>query len=124
MAQLNSYKDLIVWQKAMDLAESVYGLVSSFPRAEEYRMTSQLTRAAVSIAANIAEGKARNTRKDYAHFLSIAQGSLGETETFVLLAIRLKFITESEAAPALALADEVGRMLTTLRRQLSPKDKR
>jgi four helix bundle protein len=88
---IRSHKDLIVWQRALNLAEQVYAISAAFPRQEMYRMVDQLTRAAVSVPANIAEGHARGTRKD-AHFISIAQGSLAETETYLLLAARLKYI--------------------------------
>ncbi|MBI5289725.1 MAG: four helix bundle protein [Chloroflexi bacterium] len=121
MTKINSHKDLVVWQKAMDLSIEVYRLTSEFPATETYRMTSQVTRSVVSVPANIAEGRARSTRKDFAHFLAIAQGSLAETETYLLLAIRLKYITPSQATPALGLIDEVGRMLTTFRGRMSPR---
>ncbi len=88
VAKINSHRDLVVWQKAMDLSIEVYKLSSQFPAVEAYRMTSQLTRSAVSIPANIAEGRARTTRKDSANFLAIAQGSLAETETYLLLATK------------------------------------
>ena len=84
-----SHRDLVVWHKAMDVAVHVYRLTDRFPRNEMYRLTSQLTRAAASVPANIAEGNGRGSRRDYAHFLSIAKGSLNETETFLFLAIRL-----------------------------------
>jgi four helix bundle protein len=118
MSAIQSHRDLIVWQKAMDLSVTVYDLASQFPASELYRMVGQITRAAVSVPANIAEGRARSTRKDYANFLAIAQGSLAETETYVLLAVRLGFTNESAAQPSLALIDEVGRMLTSLRKRM------
>ena len=105
----------------MDLAVEIYALTSKFPASEAYRMTSQATRSAVSVPANIAEGKARNTRKDYANFLAIAQGSLAETETYVLLAVRLKYLSEQQAGASLGLIDEVGRMLSALRARLTPR---
>jgi len=114
-----SYRDLTVWQKAMDLSVEVYRLSASFPRDERFRLTSQVTRAAASVPANVAEGNARGTRKDYAHFVSIARGSLAETETFILLAVRLGYIDNAQAAPVLALANEVGRMLNVLRSRLT-----
>jgi four helix bundle protein len=119
MAQIQSLRDLIVWQKAMDLAVQVYRLTESFPQSELYRLTSQLTRAVVSIPANVAEGHARATAKDYAHFLSIAKGSLMEVETFVLLAVRLGYVSNEVAAPALSLIVEVSKMLTSIRAKLS-----
>ena len=118
MAAIQSHRDLIVWQKAMDLAENVYGLASRFPSKETYRLGSQITRAVASVPANIAEGNARGTKRDYANFLSVAKGSLMETETFLMLAVRLKYITQAEASTAFALVTEVSKMLTSLRTRL------
>ena len=115
---IQSHKDLVVWQKAMDLAVEVYRLTGGFPRSEAFRLTDQLTRAVASVPANIAEGSARATPKDYAHFLAIARGSLTETETFLTLAIRLNYVSEETAGAAVGLLSEVGRMLTMLRRRL------
>jgi len=114
-----SFRDLTVWQKAMDLSVEVYRLSASFPRDERFRLTSQVTRAVTSVPANIAEGNARGTRKDYAQFVSIARGSLAEAETFLLLAVRLGYVAENQAAPVLALATEVGKMLNSLRSRLA-----
>ncbi|EXI71435.1 MAG TPA: four helix bundle protein [Candidatus Accumulibacter phosphatis] len=88
------------------------------PRTEEYRLTAQLLRAAASVPANIAEGHARGTRKDYAHFVSVARGSLAETETFLLLAVRTGLLQEDQAARAQSLTSELGKMLTVLRQRL------
>ena len=92
MSKIESHRDLLVWQKAMDLAVQIYRLASLFPQNEIYRLTSQITRAAASVPANIAEGHTRGSRKDYAHFLVIAKGSLMETETFLMLSVRLSYI--------------------------------
>jgi four helix bundle protein len=118
MAKIESHRDLKVWQKGMDLAVEGYRLAKLMPRAEEYRLTGQLLRAAASVPANIAEGHARGTRKDYANFVNIARGSLAETETFLLLAVRTELLKEDQAATALALAEELGKMLTVLRQRL------
>jgi len=107
-----------VWNKAMDLAAMVYKLSEKLPRTEAFRLTSQITGAAASVAGNIAEGNGRSTKKDYAAFVSIAKGSLNETETYSLLAIRLKYLTQAETEPALRLCEEVGKMLVALRRSL------
>jgi four helix bundle protein len=116
---LRSHKDLQVWQKSMDLLEEIYRLSRPFPREEDWGLTSQLRRAVISVPANIAEGNARGSRRDYAHFVSIARGSLSETETLVLAAIRLKYLREEHAKAALSLLDEVGRMLNTLHNRLT-----
>jgi four helix bundle protein len=118
MAKIESHRDLIVWQKAMDLTVQIYDLATHFPPVEVYRLTAQITRAAASVPANIAEGLSRSTARDYANFLAIAKGSLMETETFLMLAVRLNYIREMEANPTLALITEVSKMLTVLRHKL------
>lgn len=118
MGEIKSFRDLVVWRRAMELIEEVYRLCRLLPKTEEYRLTSQLTRAAVSVAANIAEGHERATRRDYAHFISIARGSLAEVETYLILIARLNFVTEQQASKAAGLAGEVGRMLNSLHHRL------
>jgi len=107
----------------MDLVEAVYDLTKAFPKQEEYRLTSQLARAAVSIPANIAEGYMRNTRKDYGNFVGIARGSAAELETLLMVAGRLKFAPHESIATLLASTEEVSRMLNTLRQRLSSSPK-
>ncbi len=103
----------------MDLAGTTYKLTREMPRHEEYRLSAQLIRASASVPANIAEGFMRGTRKDYANFVSIARGSLAETETFLLLIQRLELISGRGVEQALNQAAQVGRMLTKLRQRLS-----
>ena len=117
-SEIKSHKDLIVWQKALALAVSVYRLAKEMPRVEEYRLTSQMVRAAASIPANIAEGHARGTRKDYANFVNISRGSLAELDTFLLLVIETGLIESETVRLVLADCDEVGRMLTSLSSRL------
>lgn len=119
MGDIKSFRDLLVWQKGMDLAELTYRTAKALPKVEEYRITSQLLRAATSVPANIAEGHMRGTRKDYAHFIAIARGSLAEFETLVLLASRTELLADSKVDPLLALAEEIGRMLNSLQRRLA-----
>jgi four helix bundle protein len=116
--KIGSHRDLVVWQKAMDLTVEVYRLSKRFPRDEIYRLISQITRAAASVPANIAEGHARSTARDYANFLSVAKGSLMETETYLMLSVRLGYLTPEAAAPALILVTEISKMLTSLRSRL------
>jgi four helix bundle protein len=120
VGRISSHRDLEVWQMAMDLAVEVYRLSARFPADERYRLTAQITRAAASVPANIAEGNARSTRRDYANYLSVAKGSLMETETFLILAVRLSYIDQSAAAPVLTLITRVSKMLTSLRSRLLP----
>jgi four helix bundle protein len=119
MLKISSHRDLVVWQKAMDLAVEAYGLTSKFPTSETYRLVSQITRAVASVPANIAEGSARATAKDYANFVPIAKGSLMETETLLMLAIRLEYLTQEQARHSLNLVTEISKMLTSLRNRLS-----
>lgn len=114
MSEIRSHRDLLVWQKAMSLAEHVYQATRSFPREEAFGLTSQTTRAAVSIAANIAEGDGRGTRQAYVSFLRIARGSLLELETHIELAARVKLLPAEDATAILAKTDELGRMLNGL----------
>ena len=118
MGTLKSYQDLEVWRKSIELAEMVYRVSASFPPDERFGMTSQLRRAAVSIAANIAEGAERHGTREFLHFLGIASGSLAETETFLILAPRLGLTTADETPPLEAQAADVGRMLNGLKRSL------
>jgi four helix bundle protein len=118
VAEVKSHRDLIVWRKAMDLAVEAYRLTSRFPPSESYRLVSQITRAATSVPANIAEGNSRATKRDYRQFLSIAKGSLMETETFLMLAVRLNYLGQQEASYAFGLVSEISKMLTTLRSRL------
>lgn len=103
----------------MDFATDVYRLTKLMPKSEEYRLIAQLVRAAASVPANIAEGNARASRKEYAQHISIARGSLAEAETFLLLAVRAGLLPDGEAVPALALADQLGRQLNVLRKRLT-----
>jgi four helix bundle protein len=116
---IRSYRDLNVWSLAMDLVQSVYELTKRFPKREEYRLTSQILRAAVSVPANIAEGHTRSTRKDYAHFVSIARGSIAELETLLLIAERIWCAPAEEIRRCLGAVERVGKMLSALRQSLS-----
>jgi four helix bundle protein len=117
--KMNGFKDLIVWQKSMDLTVEIYKLTKYFPKEEHYSLTNQIHRAAVSIPSNIAEGKGRNSKAEYLHFIAIAQVSLAETETQLILAIRLGYITEEQASKSLLLREEISKMLYSLRCKLS-----
>lgn len=92
MSSIKSYKDLLIWQKGIEIVTDLYQLVENFPKEEQYALTSQLKRAAVSIPSNIAEGYGRNSTQSYIHFVSISRGSLFELETQLLVAQKLKFI--------------------------------
>ena len=113
-----SYRSLIVWQKAMQFAKIVYAVVDTFPPAEKYALSDQIRRAVVSIPSNIAEGCGRTTNRDYAHFLSIARGSLYETMTQLELAESIGYIDTIEEIESVAV--EISRMLTTLIKKYHP----
>jgi len=113
------YKDLLIWQKGMDLSKQVYRLTAGFPTEERFGLTSQLRRAAVSIPSNIAEGQARQGTKEFLQFLSHTQGSLAEVETQLLLAVELLFATKEDVEPSLKELDELQKMIVALRRKLS-----
>ena len=115
------YKDLDVWQKSMDLVEEVYRVSQQFPSEERFGLTNQIRRSAVSIPANIAEAHGRLHLGDYIRFLSIARGSLMETETHLAIAIRLGFVEHERAAVAHDLIQHVGRLLNGLIRALQTK---
>jgi four helix bundle protein len=115
---IESYRDLRVWRQAMDLAEATYRLSASFPKNEAYGITAQMRRASVSIPANIAEGYGRNSKGAYSQFLKVAQGSLKELETHVLLAERLGLVASASTTPVLASCDALGRMLRSLIRSI------
>lgn len=111
---IRSYRDLLVWQKGMDLAAEVYRLSRLWPKDELFGLTSQARRAAASIPANIAEGYGRHSGASYAQFLKIARGSLKELETHLLLAERVGATEPGSCNDALREADELGRMLGSL----------
>ena len=111
---IRSFKDLEVWRAAMDLAEGCYEVSSTFPRDEIYGMTAQIRRAAVSIAANIAEGYGRETTPSFVNFLRVAQGSLKELETHLMLAERVRLSSTERLAPLLTRAENVSKMLRNL----------
>ena len=107
-----AYRQLTVWQKAMSLVKMTYAMIRGFPQEERYALADQLRRAVVSIPANIAEGNGRASNKDYAHFLSIARGSLYETLTHLEIAKQLNYL--SDYTEIEALAAEIGRMLGSM----------
>ena len=116
-----SYRDLEVWQKSMNLVVECYKITKSFPKSEIYGLSSQLQRA-VSIPANVAEGRERQHRKEFLQHLSIAYASLAELETHIQIAERLNYLDTAKAKQVLDQTAEVGRMLNALRNSLSAKN--
>ena len=118
----SNYKNLIVWQKAMDLTADIYKLVKKLPKEELYSLSDQMRRAAVSIPCNIAEGRDRNTDKEFTHFLTIARGSKAELETQLLICVKVNYLNESDISEAMIILAEIGKMLNSLINKLTTND--
>jgi four helix bundle protein len=115
-----TYRDLLVWQKGMDLCTLVYRVTKRLPKEETYGLTSQIRRSAVSVPSNIAEGFGRDQTGSFVQYLRIAQGSLKELETQLLVCQRVEMLMNDEIKPLLSIADEIGRMLRALIRSQKP----
>jgi four helix bundle protein len=115
---IQSHRDLLVWQKSMDIAVAAYRSTTSFPTEERYGMTAQIRRAAASVPANIAEGYGRESPGAYALYLRVAQGSLKELETHFELAQRVGLIDDRTLTQLLKSAEEIGKMLRSLIRSI------
>lgn len=115
---VKNYRDLIVWQKSIDLVTTVYEITKLFPKEEVYGLTSQLRRAVISIPSNIAEGEGRESKKEFFQFLSIAYGSLREVETQILIAERIKYIDESVCNALIEKCSEIGKLINGLKKSL------
>lgn len=118
---VRSFRDLVAWQKGMELADKVYEFSRLLPRAELFGLSAQMRKAAVSVASNVAEGFGRYTRPEYIRFLQIARGSLYETATQIELAARVKLVTPQQAEEVLAVATETGKILNGLISSLRAK---
>lgn len=116
------YRELVVWQKAMDLVTEIYRITASFPNEERFGLSSQARRAAVSIPSNIAEGHGRKATGAYLNHISIAYGSLMELETQIQIAKRLNFLSAEEVSAILEKISEIARMLNGLKKSLSAKE--
>jgi len=119
-----SHRDLIVWQRAMDLVDEVYEIAETLPPRENFGLFSQMTRTAVSVPSNIAEGRARSTAKDFAHFLVLSRSSLMELDTLLEVAVRRKYMTRKAALELLDQVTQLSKMLSTLRRKIDPPKRR
>ncbi len=121
VSEVKNYKDLLVWQKAMNMVEHIYKISASFPADERFGLTSQIRKAAVSIPSNIAEGSSRKSTAEFIRFCNIAYGSLAETETQIMIAERLEFVGGEAVAAVLNSTDELAKMLSGLIRALAEK---
>ncbi|MBQ0788273.1 MAG: four helix bundle protein [Oceanihabitans sp.] len=115
---MKSYRDLIVWQKSVNMVTLVYKLLNDFPNDEKFGLASQIKRSSVSISSNIAEGYGRNYTKDYARFLQISRGSLFEMQTQLQIAVNLNFIIEDDLKEIKSLSMEIEKMLNVLIKKL------
>ena len=113
-----NYKDLVVWQKAMELIVETYRLVKFLPQSEIYALSDQMRRAVVSIPSNIAEGQGRDSTREFVHFLSIARGSCFELHTQFSACVLIGYLTEKETTKAVSLIDEIAKMLNALIKKL------
>ncbi len=118
MGTIKSFRELIVWQKSMDLAVGIYRATEKYPKSELFGLGLQMRRAAVSIPSNIAEGQSRNSRNEFRHFLGIARGSLAELETQVELSGKLGFLKKELQGIFMGLIEEISKMLSGLKRSL------
>ncbi len=116
---MNKFKDLLVWQKSIDIAEEVYRLTADFPAVEKFNLESQIKRSVVSIASNIAEGAGRGSKNEFKHFLSIALGSSYELETQLILSGRLNYSSKEKVELLLTKLDEIQKMLIGLQKSLT-----
>ena len=114
----HSYRDLIAWQKAKDLSVQIYKATGDFPKTEIYGLTSQIRRASVSVAANIAEGQGRLTKRDFVHFLGMSRGSLLEVESHLAISLDLGFLDKAAHDSLLARTIEISKILNALMKSM------
>ncbi|MBL7685108.1 MAG: four helix bundle protein [Deltaproteobacteria bacterium] len=118
---IKSYRDLLVWKRSMELVSLIYSLAQKFPSQEQYGLTSQIRRSAISIPSNIAEGQGRQSTKEFRQFLINARGSLCELETQILIASSLNYLNPEEVKKLLDLSSEIGKMINGLTSSLNRK---
>ena len=119
MINVKTYKDLIVWQKAMEMTTLLYKIIKKLPKEETYTLCDQMRRAAISIPSNIAEGFGRNSKKEYLQFLYIANGSVCELETQLILCVNINYLSEIETQPIMDLLSEIGKIIMTITKKLN-----
>ena len=117
--KIQHYRQLVVWQRAMQLVKEIYALTKKLPKEELYGLSNQMQRAAVSIPSNIAEGQARNSTKEFSQFLGIATGSKAELQTQLLICVSIGYFSETDITNAMNMLEEVGKMLYKLQKKLT-----
>ena len=115
---VQNYRELNVWQKAMDLTAEIYMLAKKLPKEETYALSDQMRRAAVSIPSNIAEGQARNSTKEFIQFLSIAKGSNAALETQLLLCVKIGYLIDTDIKQSMQMIEEIRKMILSLMKKL------
>lgn len=119
---MNKFKDLKVWQKAIELVTEIYGITKAYPKEEIYGLTSQIGKCSVSIPSNIAEGAGRGSKKDFSHFLDIAKGSAFELETQLLISNNLNYLNNEKYQRLVTKFNEIQKMITGLQKSLKTND--
>lgn len=119
---IKDFKDLVVWQKAMELVAEVYLIAKKLPKEELFALNDQIRRSAISIPSNIAEGQGRNSTKEFIQFLAISKGSKAELETQLLLCVKMDYLNNKDIETAISLIQEVGKMLNGLQKSLTSKN--
>jgi len=119
--KINSYKELVLWQRAVELTVEIYQVIRKLPKEEMYALASQMRRAAVSIPSNIAEGHGRNTTKEFIQFLYIARGSKSELETQLEICKKLEYLKNADIKKSCDLADEVGKIINSMIKKLNAR---
>jgi four helix bundle protein len=120
-SKVKSFRELLVWQKGIELAKAIYSLTQRFPSDEKFGLISQLRRAAVSVPSNIAEGQARRSSAEFSQFISISLGSLAELETQLIIALELRIVPGGQIEPLIARIHELQKMFHSLRSKLTPR---
>jgi len=118
MATAKYYRELEIWQEGMEVCEEIYRITDSFPKKEQFTLTSQMRRASISVPSNIAEGFVRKHSKEFRRFLSIALGSLAELDTQISLSFRLGYMTEGESRDLLAKTEKLGKKTTNFYKRI------
>ena len=119
MIKSSNYQDLKVWQKAIDLTTEIYSIVKQLPRDEQYALSDQMRRAAVSVPSNIAEGRGRGTDKEFVHYLLMSRGSLWELSTQLVICERLQYLDKAQISDARQLITEISKMINALAKSFS-----
>ena len=119
---MNTHKDLIVWQKGIELVKNIYLLTNTFPNSEQFGLVAQMRRCVISIPSNIAEGCGRNSDKELIHFLYVALGSSSELETQIIISVELNFSENEKATECLNLLNEIIKMITSLIKSIKTRN--